>query len=61
MNVRCVCGRNNRFKGKESEISRGKAKIKCGFCGTELAVEKKSNGRFIWRPNIRSRINLSIN
>ncbi|MFH1744911.1 MAG: hypothetical protein ABH881_01955 [bacterium] len=50
MNVRCICGRNNRFKGKESEISRGKAKIKCSSCGVELAGEKKFNGRCIWQP-----------
>lgn len=49
MRVRCFCGQSNRFKGRDSEISRNRAKITCSRCGEELISVKIHNGRFAWQ------------
>jgi len=45
--VRCsTCGKKNRFKGKSSEVSRGKDII-CAKCQTKIILGRKSNGKVV--------------
>ncbi len=38
------CGKNARFKGKKSELSRGE-NLNCTRCGNSFSISKKHNGR----------------
>jgi len=45
--VRCqACKRNNRFKGRDSEISRGKS-FTCSKCQAIIPLRKKANGKIV--------------
>ena len=44
-----ICGRQNRFKGKKSEVSRCVAKVKCQHCHGIIKLSKQPNGRIVTR------------